>query len=89
MVGELAQHSEARWFSHGGKCGGRAGKKHVLIWGDPKAEMPWEVSRRHSSETASRGRVSVRENEETGSLESREGLNRSAGIRPPSRSRPR
>ena len=49
MVGELAQHSEAHGFIHGGKCGGRAGKQHALIWGDPKEEMPWEVSRRHST----------------------------------------
>jgi len=57
--GELAQHSEAHWFVHGGsagggsalggKCGGRAGKQHALIWGDPREGMPWEVSRRHSS----------------------------------------
>jgi len=47
--GEPAQHSEARWFTHAGQCGGRAGKQHALIWGDPREEMPWEVSRRHSS----------------------------------------
>ena len=47
--GEPAQHSEARWFTHAGQCGGRAGKQHALIWGNPTEEMPWEVSRRHSS----------------------------------------
>jgi len=39
----------SRGFSRGGKGGGRAGKQHVLIWGDPKEEMPWEVSRGHST----------------------------------------
>ena len=59
----------SRGFSRGGKCGGRAGKQRVLTWGDPKEEMPWEVSRGHSSV----------EGRETGWSE---GLNRSAGIRP-------
>ena len=53
--GKLAQHSEARGFSRAGKCGGRAGKQRALIWGDPREEMPREVSRGHS--TAHRGNL--------------------------------
>jgi hypothetical protein len=87
-TGELAQHSEAVWFSPGGKCGGRAGKQRVLTWGDPGEEMPWEVSRRHTSGIASRGLQTARINEDTGSLDTREGPNRSAGTRPPSRVHP-
>jgi len=46
---ELAQHSEIEWFARGGKCGGCAAEQRVLTWGDPTEEMPWEVSRGHSS----------------------------------------
>ena len=35
----------SRRSSRGGKCGGRAGKQRALTWGEPKEEMPWEVSR--------------------------------------------
>ena len=80
-------NSITHWSSHGGKCGGRAGKQHALIWGDPREEMLWEVSRRHSTKRTSRG-LKEAQNEDTGSLDVWEGLNRSAGIRLPSRSGP-
>jgi len=64
--GELAQHSEAHWFSRRGKCGGCAAEGCVLTWGDPTEEMPWEVSRSHSSEWGIRGMKDARVNNDTG-----------------------
>ena len=46
---ELAQHSEVRRFSRGGKCGGRAGKQRALTWGDPNGATRRGVSRGRSS----------------------------------------
>ena len=38
--GELAQHSEARSFDPGGKCGGQAAEVSALTWGDLSGFAP-------------------------------------------------
>ncbi len=44
--GELAQHSEALWFSRRGKWGGCAEEDCVLTWGDLGRTRPRERQRR-------------------------------------------
>ena len=46
---DMTTRAQSTGSSRGGKCDDCAGKQRVLTWGDPKEEMPWEVSRSHSS----------------------------------------
>ena len=55
MTGERAPHSKTYRSSHGGKCGGRAGKQRVLTWGDPAGGILRGVSRGRSSEQQAGG----------------------------------